>query len=321
VVGQESAVDDRPRSSRLVAPRSRAPRRASPAPRRPCSSGRWPQPRWPLQSAKRVQFTPDLMPGDITGSQRVRPRTPASSPSARARSSPTCCWPTRSTAPRPRPRPRCWRRWRSARSPSTGTPRQAAGRRSSCAATHEPRRVRGHLSRSPRPSSTASCSSSTDAAAAPATTRYGRARSATRPASTRATSPRRGSGPWPGPPSSLAAAEPPYARVQRDAPEVARLHAVDVARATPSPPRRCQLGVSSPRGATALAGHGRALLGVAVNGRDFVTPGRRQGPRPRRPCAHRLRLRPEAELDGRVRRARCSPACIASVPVPALRRW
>ena len=35
--------------------------------------------------------------------------------SARGRSSPSCCWPTRSTGPRPRPRPRCWRRWARAR--------------------------------------------------------------------------------------------------------------------------------------------------------------------------------------------------------------
>ena len=47
-----------------------------------------------------------------------RPAATAASGSARARCSRTCCWPTRSTAPRPRPRPRCWRRWRSGRSRS-----------------------------------------------------------------------------------------------------------------------------------------------------------------------------------------------------------
>ena len=62
------------------------------------------------------------MPGDITGSL-VYDRTPRSSPSARDRSSPTCCWPTRSTGRRRRPRRRCSRRWRSARSRSTATPR------------------------------------------------------------------------------------------------------------------------------------------------------------------------------------------------------
>ena len=40
---------------------------------------------------------------------------------ARARSSPTSCWPTKSTARRPRRRPRCSRRCRSTRSPSAAT--------------------------------------------------------------------------------------------------------------------------------------------------------------------------------------------------------
>ena len=40
--------------------------------------------------------------------------------SCTGRSSPTSCWPTRSTARRPRPRRRCCRRCRSTRSPSAG---------------------------------------------------------------------------------------------------------------------------------------------------------------------------------------------------------
>ena len=67
----------------------------------------------------RVQFTPDLLPADLTGAPVLRPAHAESSLPARARCSPTCCWPTRSTAPRRRPRRRCWRRWRRARSAST----------------------------------------------------------------------------------------------------------------------------------------------------------------------------------------------------------
>ncbi len=63
---------------------------------------------------KRIQFTPDLLPSDITGSFLFDQREAASS-SAGGRSSPTCSSPTRSTAPRPRPRARCSRRCRSRR--------------------------------------------------------------------------------------------------------------------------------------------------------------------------------------------------------------
>ena len=54
---------------------------------------------------RRVQFTPDLMPGDITGSLVYDARTARVRVPRRARCSPTCCSPTRSTARRPRPRP------------------------------------------------------------------------------------------------------------------------------------------------------------------------------------------------------------------------
>ena len=46
----------------------------------------------------RVQFTPDLLPADITGSMIYDPV---------ARSSPTCCLPTKSTVPRQKRRRRC----------------------------------------------------------------------------------------------------------------------------------------------------------------------------------------------------------------------
>ena len=59
---------------------------------------------------KRIQFTPDLMPTDITGrtsSRRTRPRVDAAGRSSAVRCSPTSCWPMRSTGRRPRRRLRC----------------------------------------------------------------------------------------------------------------------------------------------------------------------------------------------------------------------
>ena len=66
---------------------------------------------------KRIQFTPDLMPSDITGTDIIEEdphhRPPHLDLRARARSSATCCWPTKSTARRPRPRARCSKPCRS----------------------------------------------------------------------------------------------------------------------------------------------------------------------------------------------------------------
>ena len=62
----------------------------------------------------RVQFTPDMLPSDITG-HAVLDAAPAGSGARRrcasgaARCSPTSCSPTRSTARRRRRRPRCSR--------------------------------------------------------------------------------------------------------------------------------------------------------------------------------------------------------------------
>ena len=68
-------------------------------------------------SFRRIQFTPDMMPSDITGTDilagRSRNRPPASSRSSRGRCSRTSSWPTRSIARRPRRRPRFWRRCKS----------------------------------------------------------------------------------------------------------------------------------------------------------------------------------------------------------------
>ena len=92
----------------------------------------------------RVQFTPDLMPSDVTGSSIYNQRTRRLRVPARADLRATCCSATRSTARRRRRRPRCSRRCRSGRSRSRA---DASAR----AAVHrardaEPDRVRGHLS-------------------------------------------------------------------------------------------------------------------------------------------------------------------------------
>ena len=81
-------------------------------------------------SFRRVQFTPDLLPSDVTAAfvfdQRSR-----SSCSGPGRSSPGCCWPTRSTARRRRHKRPCSRRCRNARSPSRAR-RSRLPRRSTC---------------------------------------------------------------------------------------------------------------------------------------------------------------------------------------------
>ena len=63
---------------------------------------------------KRIQFTPDLVPADLIGTRIYNQKTGDFGTSS-ARSSPTSCSPTRSTAPRPRSRARCSRSCRSAR--------------------------------------------------------------------------------------------------------------------------------------------------------------------------------------------------------------
>ena len=55
----------------------------------------------------RVQFTPDMMPSDITGHAVLDPKSHANCASCAGRCSRTCCWPTKSTARRPRRRARC----------------------------------------------------------------------------------------------------------------------------------------------------------------------------------------------------------------------
>ena len=68
-------------------------------------------------SVRRVQFTPDLLPADITGTYVLNPRDGSFSLRA-GPISPTSCSPTRSTAPRRRRSPLCSRRCRNDRSRS-----------------------------------------------------------------------------------------------------------------------------------------------------------------------------------------------------------
>ncbi len=109
-------------------------------------------------------------------------------------------------------------------------------------------------------------------------------------------------------PADLAAGAQEVSRVQV-APEVAA-YIVDIARATRQSPSLA-LGVS-PRGATALLATSRAW--AWMNGRGFVTPDDVKA-LAHATLAHRLTLRPEAELEG-VGVAGVLATAIAAVPVP-----
>ncbi len=109
-------------------------------------------------------------------------------------------------------------------------------------------------------------------------------------------------------PADLAAGADEVRRV-RIAPEVAA-YIVDIARATRQSPSLV-LGVS-PRGATALLATSRAW--AWMNGRTFVTPDDVKA-LAHATLAHRLTLRPEAELEG-VGVDSVLATAIASVPVP-----
>lgn len=106
----------------------------------------------------------------------------------------------------------------------------------------------------------------------------------------------------------IAAAQAAVRTVQV-APEVAA-YIVDIARATRQSPS-LSLGVS-PRGATALLRAARAW--AWLSGRDFVTPDDVKA-LAQAALVHRLGLRPEAELEG-VDVAQVLASAIASVPVP-----
>ena len=65
-------------------------------------------------SFKRVQFTPDLLPGNVTGVSVFDPQH-VQFESGRGRSSRNWSSPTRSTGPRRKPSPALRRRWKSLR--------------------------------------------------------------------------------------------------------------------------------------------------------------------------------------------------------------
>nr|WP_295696407.1 MoxR family ATPase [Lapillicoccus sp.] len=109
-------------------------------------------------------------------------------------------------------------------------------------------------------------------------------------------------------PDDLAAGAAAVRRVQV-APEIAS-YIVDIARATRQAPS-LSLGVS-PRGATALLATARAW--AWMNGRGFVTPDDVKA-LAQATLAHRLSLRPEAELEG-VSVDSVLASAIGSVPVP-----
>ena len=109
-------------------------------------------------------------------------------------------------------------------------------------------------------------------------------------------------------PADLLAAADAVRRVMV-APQVAT-YIVDIARATRQSPS-LSLGVS-PRGATALLATARGW--AWLNGRGYVTPDDVKA-LAHATLAHRLRLRPEAELDG-VGVGSVLASAVASVPVP-----
>ena len=65
-------------------------------------------------SFQRIQFTSDLLPGDILGTS-VFDKDSGQFGGEQGRSSPSWCWPTRSTVPRRRVRVRCLKPWRRVR--------------------------------------------------------------------------------------------------------------------------------------------------------------------------------------------------------------
>ncbi|MGO0576606.1 AAA family ATPase [Ornithinimicrobium panacihumi] len=109
-------------------------------------------------------------------------------------------------------------------------------------------------------------------------------------------------------PADLAAGSAAVRRVQVS-PEILG-YVVDLARATRTSPS-LQLGVS-PRGATALMTTARAW--AWLSGRDFVTPDDVKALAPAT-LAHRVALRPEAELEG-VTTDSVLASVLGAVPVP-----
>ena len=238
------------------------------------------------------------MPGDITGSLVYDAAHRASSPSARARSSPTCCSPTRSTAPRRRPSRRCSRRWRRGRSRSTARRARCRGR------SWSPRpRTRSSTrapTRCPRPSSTGSCSRWC-CPLPPREDEVLEICAGTPPASTRATWPRPGVRPVAGAGRPRRPGAARCARCSVSA-EVAG-YIVDIARATRQSP---SLGARRQPARRDRADAHQPRLGLA-HGPRLRHPRRRQGARAGdpRPPARRCGPRPSSRASTS---APCSPA-------------
>ena len=235
----------------------------------------------------------------------------ASSASARARSSPTCCWPTRSTGRRRRPSRRCWRRWRRARSRSTAS-RAQLPRPFLVAATQNPVEYEGTY-----PLPEAQLDRFLLKVVLPIPPRADeleilrRHAHGLRPARRRRR--RRAAGGRRRPTSPPA--RPPCRAVQVS-PEVAG-YIVDIARATRESPS-LSLGVS-PRGATALLRAARAW--AWLDGPRLRDARRRQGARPRDARAP-ARAAPRGRARGRRRRAGARlRARLGAGPPLRLDRW
>ena len=253
---------------------------------------------------KRVQFTPDLMPGDLTGSLVYD----ASSSDFTFRQGPVftnllLADEINRTPPKTQSAllEAMEERQVSVDGRAHPLPATVHGRRHP-----EPGRVRRHLSPAGGPARPVPAQGHLahptarrrDRRAAQARDRVRPAR----PATLRAAAGRRRPPTWPPAPK-------PSARSTIS--DEVTAYIVDIARATRSSPSLA-LGVS-PRGATALMATSRAW--AWINGRGFVTPDDVKA-LAHATLAHRLSLRPEAELegvsvDGRPRRARSE-----SVPVP-----
>ena len=222
---------------------------------------------------------------------------------ARARSSRTCCSPTRSTGRPRRPRPRCSRRWRSGRSRSTACRARCPTRSWSCA-TQNPVEYEGTY---PLPEAQLDrfLLKLTRAAARRARTRspcWPR----TTPASTRATCRRCRRSPAA---DDLAAGRQRSRAASRSPPRCSATSSTCAA--PPAPRRRCQLGVS-PRGATALLATSKAW--AWLSGRDYVTPDDVKA-LARPTLRHRVRCAPRPSSRARTADA-VLDGVLASVPVP-----
>ena len=73
-------------------------------------------------SFKRIQFTPDLMPSDITGFHTGQFQNRGNGVQARRRDEPGGAGGRNQPYHAPKPRPACWRLWRNTRSPWTALP-------------------------------------------------------------------------------------------------------------------------------------------------------------------------------------------------------